>query len=159
MDFPCWVSKMCREDLCIYAANIINTMIKTKQCPTLWKMAEMHPLTKVLHPKIYKGFRPISLLWHMVKVAESAFLKLYKYEVVPTIKPHQYAYLSSLGAVDALVKMVDDWTLMLDDKNTVGEQVILKDFSKLLAVKIHPGIVKLCEKFLCTWIHITECSM
>ena len=57
--------------------------------------------------------------------------------------------------------MVDDWTRMLDKKNTHGVQIILKDFSKafdrmqhsifaekLRSMDIHPGIIKLCMDFL-----------
>ena len=67
----------------------------------------------------------------------------------------------TLGTMDALVKMIDDWTIMMDSKDNVGVQVILKDFSKafdrmqpsifvekLQDLAIHPGLIKLCMDFL-----------
>ena len=70
-------------------------------------------------------------------------------------------YWQSVGTTDALVKAIDDWTLELDKNETVGIQVILKDFSKafdrmqpgllvrkLMDMDVHPGLITLCKDFL-----------
>ena len=116
----------------------------------------------VPHPKTYKDYWPISVIWHIGKIAQTAFLKIYKAHVIPKLSAHQYAYIPSLGTVNTRVKMIDDWTIMMDskDKDNVGVQVILKDFSKafdmqpsifvekLQNLANHPGLIKLCMDFL-----------
>ena len=87
-DYPSWISKQCCEDLCIPVTNIINAMLKNGQYPKLWKSAEIRPLKKVPHLKTYKDYRPISLLSHIGKIAETAFLKIYKAHVIPKLSAH-----------------------------------------------------------------------
>ena len=129
-------------------------MIQDGQYPKLWKTAEIRPLKKVPHLKTYKDYQPISLLWHIGKIAETAFSKIYKAHVIPKLSAHQYAYIPSLGTVDTRVKMIDDCTILMDSKDNVGVQVILKDFSKafdrmqpsifmekIQDLAIHPGLL------------------
>ena len=96
-------------------------MIKTQKCSKLWKIAEIRPLKKVQNPGTYNDYRPVSPLWHIKKVAETAFHTIYKQHVIPKLNTNQYAYLTSSDTTDAFMKMVDDWTRMLDQKknNTI----------------------------------------
>ena len=59
-------------------------------------------------------------------------MKIYRTEVLPKLKDHQYAYLPSLGTTDALVKLVDDWTKILDSKDNFGIQSTTQRFLQSL---------------------------
>ena len=71
-DFPTWVSKKGQEDLCIPIHDIINTMLADGVYPDLWKQAQIVPIPKTKPPDKCKDFRPISLLYHLGKIAEQA---------------------------------------------------------------------------------------
>jgi hypothetical protein len=108
--------------------------------PQKWKDAEVCPLKKVQCPTQNKDFRPISLLWHCRKVAEQLAMERYKKQVIPKLCSNQFAYLPKLGTADALVTAIDDWTCELDKKDTMGIQLIFKDFSKAFD-KMQPSIL------------------
>ena len=63
------------EDQCIPVTDIINTMLETNQYPSEWKKAEVRPLKKVKNPTKLSDYRPISLLYHIGKVAEDFILQ------------------------------------------------------------------------------------
>ena len=124
----------------------------------MWDL--IRPLKKVPAPSSYKDHQPISLLWHLGKIAEQPMMILCK-EVTPKLTDIQYAYLPSLGTTDVLVKVTDDWTLELDHKSNICIQAILKDFSKafdrmqpeiivqkLIAMEVYMGVVTLCKHFV-----------
>ena len=73
-DFPVWISKDGCEDICIPLHNIINTMLADCEYPDLWKRAQITPAPKVRQPNMLKDFRPISLLFHLGKVAEQVIV-------------------------------------------------------------------------------------
>ena len=45
-DFPSWVSKERKEDICIPLHNIINGMLAHGQYPVMWKRAQVTPVPK-----------------------------------------------------------------------------------------------------------------
>jgi hypothetical protein len=160
-DFPSWITKECVEDICVPVTEIINSMLEQRQYPARYKTAEVRPLKKVTTPNSFKDYRPISLLWRLGKIMEKAMMSIYKPVVLPALKTNQFAYLPSLGTVDALVSAVDDWTIALDSKQNIGIQAVLKDFSKafdkmspniLLAklsnMNVNGGLIRLCKDFL-----------
>ena len=71
-DFPTRASKEGRERLCIPIHDIINTMLANGVYPDLWKQALIVPIPKTKLPDKCKDFRPISLLYHLRKIAEQA---------------------------------------------------------------------------------------
>ena len=83
-------------------------------------------------------------------------VNIYKAYVIRKLHEKQYAYMSSQGIADAIVKAIDDWTLELDQNGTIGIQAILREFSKafdrmqpeirahkLVDMSIHLGLVAL----------------
>lgn len=139
-DFPSWVSKECREDLCIPIQHIVNTMPSTGEFPNLWKQAEVTPLPKTAKPTSYKDFRPISLLYHLSKVAEQVIINKLKPGLNDIIKSDQYAYQPKIGTVDALLQLVDDITSSIDGFGVKYVQLASIDFSKAFD-RLQPQIV------------------
>ena len=129
-DFPSWISRDFHEELCVPLTDIINTMLRERHYPVMWKRAEVIPLKKVSSPSLCKEFRPISLLYHCGKIAEFFFTKELKKYLIPKIPEYQYAYQKNKGTTDALIYTLDRWTSMLDHKDNAYVEAILADFSK-----------------------------
>ena len=55
---------------------MINTMLSEDEYPNPWKMAQTVPIPKVKQPSISKKFRPVSLIFHLEKVAEQVSLNI-----------------------------------------------------------------------------------
>ena len=102
--------------------------------PSLWKQAEVIPIEKVANPSEAKDSPPISLLYHCSKIAEYFLMKEYKKQILPRVNKNQLAYQKRLGTVDALVYNLDNWTQMLDSKNTVAVNVVFKDHTYKLCL-------------------------
>jgi hypothetical protein len=139
-DYPAWISKLCCEDICTPLTDIINQMFKERHFPDKWKAAEVVPLLKTNSPSQCSDYRPISLLWHLGKIAEFFINKRLKSQMLCKLQPNQYAYLTGIGCTDAIVAAIDDWTCALDDSKNIGVQAILYDFSKAFD-KMQPDIL------------------
>ena len=139
-DFPTWLSKECCEDICIPIHDIINCMLSTGRYPTLWKRAQVAPQPKIKNPSEYKHYRPISLLFHLGKLAESVIIDKMRSKIELIIKPDQYAYRPKLSTTDALLQYLDDLTALLDRKDVKFVQSACLDFSKAFD-RLQPSIV------------------
>ena len=159
-DFPAWVSKLGKEDICIPLHNIFNCILSTGDFPDFWKMAQIVPLPKVSHPTVYKDFRPISLLFHLGKLAEQVVINKLKGVLCDVIANNQYAYRSKVGTTDAILQLIDDCTLDLDHPNSKYVQLASLDFSKafdrlqptilidkMLSYGVKPNILRIIEVF------------
>ena len=158
-DYPSWVSRNNAELLAEPIADIINSILSTSIYPTIWKKAEVSPLPKTASPSTCKEFRPISLLYHLSKIAEK-FINRELSKYVPS-DPCQYAYTKNVGTTDALVKVITDISTTLDRKDVYAVQALYLDFSKafdlmrpdILAEKmntmnINPSLINLVVNFL-----------
>lgn len=159
-DFPSWVSNNNAHFLAQPLTNIINSILQTGKFPRLWKRAEITPLNKVRSPQTFKELRPISLLFHLGKVAESVLSNLIKQEL-PQLKD-QYAYTKQRSTTDALVKFSTDIAYNLDKKDTLAVQALMLDFSKafdrllpdytvrkLLHLGVQPYLIQVVKSFFC----------
>lgn len=158
-DFPSWVSKNNATVIHKPMHDIINTILQSGTYPSLWKKAEVAPIKKIKNPKEYKDMRPISLLFHLGKIAEKAVNTLLQKEV-PSFS-NQYAYTRTIGTNDALVKFTTDIVKHLENDSTIAVQALLIDFSKafdrmrpdilvrrMLELNISPPLIKVVQSFL-----------
>jgi len=74
-DYPSWVSQRFATDLFLPITDIINTIVMTRIFPDRWKKSAIKLLPKIPQPSTFQDYRPISLLHHLSKVAESVFTK------------------------------------------------------------------------------------
>ena len=139
-DYPTWLSKEGREDICVPVHDIINSMLQSGQYPDFYKRAQITPLPKVSHPKLYKDFRPVSLLFHIGKLCEQVIVNKLKSSVQTAISSSQFAYRPKLGTTDAILQLIDDCTADLDDPDNKYVQMACLDFSKAFD-KLQPNIV------------------
>ena len=159
MDFPSWLSRNNAHILCKPMTDIINAIITSGTFPAIWKTAEISPIQKVKNPSQYKDLRPISLLYHLSKIAEKAIVHHLRADL-PTFT-NQYAYTKGLSTTDALVRLTTDIIKSLDDKETIATQLLLLDFSKafdrmrpdlavekLLKLEVRPALISVVKSFL-----------
>ena len=139
-DFPTWVSKEGREDICIPMHNIINKMLADGEYPDFWKQSQVKPLPKTKQPAQLKDYRPISLLFHLGKVAEQAIVNKLKGPLKDVFASNQYAYRPKLGTTDAILQLIYDTTADLDLFESKFVQLASLDFSKAFD-KLQPSIV------------------
>jgi hypothetical protein len=160
-DYPTWVSLEGREDVSIPLCDILNEMLTSLEYPNMWKRAQVNPIPKTPSPSKFKDCRPISLLFHLGKVAEDVIINKMRGKLEEIIEPHQYAYQHKLGTVDALIQLLEDFSHHLDKANTKFIQSAALDFSKafdrlqpsLLISKMQmygfaPGVTTLVADFL-----------
>ena len=161
-DYPTWVSVECAEDLCIPVHHIVNCMLSSRKYPDIWKRAQIAPQPKCTSPTEYKQYRPISLLFHIGKLAEEVVIRKMRHKLDAVIKPTQYAYKAGVSTTDALLQYVDDYTKFLDDAKTKFVQSACLDFSKafdrlqpsivvnkMRSLNFDENIVRLISNFLC----------
>ena len=139
-DYPTWLSVECVEDICIPVHHIINCMLTTAEYPDLWKRAQISPIPKCSSPAEFKHFRPISLLFHIGKLAEEVIVRKMRSKLDEVIKPSQYAYRPGISTTDALLQYVDDFTKFLVDQKNKFVQSACLDFSKAFD-RLQPSIV------------------
>ena len=144
-DFPPWISKAACEDLCVPVTNILNCMLRTNKYPEIWKQAEIRPIKKIKNPSCPGDYRPISLLHHLGKIAEQVILQRLKSGLGFKLNNNQYAYQQKRSTTDALLHIIHDWCLQLDDIKTSHVTATLIDMSKAFD-KMNPNI--LIEKLL-----------
>ena len=146
-DYPPWVTKLCYEDLCVPITDIVNQSLQEAKYPTLYKQAEITPVPKHNSPASPKDYRPISLLWHVGKVAENFINKQLRAFLLPKLHSNQFAYMDGVGCTDALVSLLDDVTRILDNDENIGSQLILYDFSKAFDMMQHSLLLSKLRRF------------
>ena len=129
-DYPTWLSKEGREDICVPVHDIINSMLQSGQYPDFYKRAQITPLPKVSHPKLYKDFRPVSLLFHIGKLCEQVIVNKLKSSVQTAISSSQFAYRPKLGTTEAILRLIDNCAADLDDSDNKYLQMACLDCSK-----------------------------
>ena len=139
-DFPTWVSLDAMEDICLPLHNIINAMLTSTEFPNKWKQAHITPIPMISMPSQYKHFRPISLHYHLGKLAEDVVINKLKYKLTEIVDVNQFAYQSKIGTVDAVMQLVDDITNELDKPNIKCMQLASVDFSKAFD-RLQPAVL------------------
>ena len=138
-DYPTWISLEGREDICIPLLDIINTMLVTGEYPDMWKRAEVIPLPKITSPHMYKQYRPISLLFHLGKLAERVIISKMADTLTRIIELNQYAYQPNVCTTDFL-HILDDNLSQLDKPSVKFVQSTCLDFSKAFD-RLLPSII------------------
>ena len=146
-DYPPWVTKLRYEDLCVPITDIVNQSLQEAKYPMLYKQAEITPVPEHNSPASPKDYRPISLLWHIGKVAENFINKQLRAFLLPKLHSNQFAYMDGVGCTDALVSLLDDATKLLDNDDNFGSQLILYDFSKAFDMMHHSLLSSKLRRF------------
>ena len=128
--------------------NIINESLSSGMVPTSFKTATVKPLLKkpTLDPNNLKNYRPISNLPFLSKVLERIVLLQLKPHLSENnlLSTHQSAYRSNHSCETALLKVVNDILLALDDDNV--SVLLLLDLSAAFDTIDHDILLTRLEK-------------
>jgi len=132
-----------------YITHIFNSVIETQTWPQRWKNADVIPLPKDKIPN-YNNIRPISILSTLSKCLE----KLFKDKLMPyyikSIDSSQHGFIPMGSTSSALIALVNQILVHLDQRNTYGVSIISFDIKKAFDKVKHQLLLdKLC-KFLPT---------
>ena len=108
--------------------DILNCMIRTCTFLDRWKAAQVVPVPKTCQPTSCKDYRPISLLFHLGKLAEQVILDRILPRLNDVLDCNQFAYRQSLGTTDALTQFMHNVVSALDHSSTTHVQCAFLDF-------------------------------
>ena len=84
-----------------FSALYLNRLQKT-----FYKQAQVTPLPKVSHPKLYKDLCLESLLFHIGELCEQVIVNKLKSRVQTAISSSQFAYRPKLGTTEAFSSLL-----------------------------------------------------
>ena len=140
---PLKIIKSCANTIDSHITNIINQDIERNRYSEEAKSALVRPIYKKDDRSKIKNYRPISLLNGLSKVYERYLHdKLTSYSV-KVLSQFVAAYRKSYSSNHVLLRLIEEWKTLLDNKNFVG--TVLMDLSKafdciphdLLIAKLH----------------------
>jgi hypothetical protein len=109
---------------------IFNFSLQHGAFPTVWKSANILPVSKVKNPLTCKDFRPISILCALGKVFEKiVHTQIYDYAISNNLlDPLQSGFRKKHSAISALIKITDDLRRSIDNRKL--SILVLLDYSK-----------------------------
>ena len=137
--------------------NLFNLSISTGKFPSAWKVGRITPIPKGTNSSHPSRYRPISVLPVISKLIErhvkdivESFIKS-----ISPISTRQWGFMSKRSTVSALIRVVDDWLLALDQGFEIC--VIFFDISKAFDTVPHVDLLRKLDqlgldKYLVRWI-------
>ena len=131
--------------------HLFNNFLKFSFVPDQWKNAHITPIPKISIPSSPLDYRPISVLSVMGKIMERVIAKyIINYTKNLWINNEQYGFLPGFGTVDAIIQVIDDWSLAKDNKKEII--AIFFDFAKAFDLVKHHILLKKLQKYLPEWL-------
>ena len=108
--------------------KLINYFITNRLWPTIWKSSNITPVFKKTDETNKTCYRPVSVLPALSKIYEKVVADQVYHAFAPSLSPNLSGYLTGHSCCTALLKMVEDWRLSLDNREAVATLAI--DLSK-----------------------------
>ena len=142
--------------------NLFNLSIATGTFPTEWKTGRITPIPKGTNSSHPSGYRPISVLPAISKLIEhhiKSIIESFLNSNSP-ISSRQWGFMSKRSTVSALIRVVEDWLLALDQGleicvvffdvskafDTVPHLDLLRKLSEL---GLNPNLIRWIKSYLC----------
>ena len=77
-------------------------MLKSREYPDLWKLAQIAPQPICNSTTGYNQYRPIPQVFYSGKLAEEVTIRKMRHKLDAVIQPSQYAYKAGVSTTDAL---------------------------------------------------------
>ena len=119
--------------------RLINHFITNRLWPTVWKSSNISPVFKKDDETKKTCYRPVSILTALSKIYERVVTDQIYTAFVPRLSPNLSGYLSGHSCCTALLKMVEDWRLRLDDREAVATVAV--DLSKAFDSVCHTLLI------------------
>ena len=119
--------------------DIFNQCISSNIFPDGAKPADVVPLFKKGDNLTIKNYRPVSILPSMSKILERIIHEQLKTFLQEVLDHRISAYRAGYSCQYALLRLIEDWKLALEQKKHVGS--VLMDLSKAFDCLAHPLII------------------
>ena len=138
---------MVAEIICSPLTHIINAFIENNRFPTLWKLARIVPINKVVRPTEKSHFRPIAILPALSKIFERTVCN----QLIEFIDKRQLykdtvtGFRKGFSTGTALLKVRDDIkkAMSASELSIIG----LIDFSKAFDTISHDTLIRTLHKY------------
>ena len=112
--------------------TLFNSSLSQKEIPDDWRLANISPIFKKGKKEIPSNYRPVSLTCIASKILES-FVRdhiITHMKINRLLSNRQFGFLSGRSTVLQLLKVLDNWTELLNEKSRPGIDAIYMDFQK-----------------------------
>ena len=124
---------------------LYQTSLQTGVLPAAWKKANITAIHKKGSKRVAGNYRPVSLINIICKVMESivgdALVKYMKDSLLFTDR--QFGFLGGRSTTLQLLKVLDDWTEVLDSGSYVD--MVYCDFMKAFDTVLHGRLIQVIE--------------
>jgi len=108
--------------------KLISYFITNRLWPTIWKSSNITPVFEKVDETNKTCYRPVSVLPAVSKIYEKVVTDQVCHAIVPILSRNFSAYLTGHSSCTALLKMVEDSRLSLDNREAVARLAV--DLSK-----------------------------
>ncbi|CAH2084689.1 unnamed protein product [Euphydryas editha] len=154
---PAIVLKQCAPELCPVLTRLFALSYHTRQVPSSWKTAHVHPVPKKGDRSDPSNYRPIAITSLLSKVMERVInTKLLRYlEEHDLISDRQYGFRHGRSTGDLLVYLTHRWASAIESQ---GEALAVSlDMAKAFDRVWHRGLLSKLPSYglpegLCKWV-------
>ncbi|CAH2094107.1 unnamed protein product [Euphydryas editha] len=154
---PAMVLKQCAPELCPVLTRLFALSYHTRQVPSSWKTAHVHPVPKKGDRSDPSNYRPIAITSLLSKVMERVInTKLLRYlEEHDLISDRQYGFRHGRSTGDLLVYLTHRWASAIESQ---GEALAVSlDMAKAFDRVWHRGLLSKLPSYglpegLCKWV-------
>jgi hypothetical protein len=143
--------KSARLEIAEILASLFNQCLQHSFVPEQFKRSNIVPIPKTPFPIDPSHFRPIALCSEVAKVVErgiSQFIHSITWKLWRLNK--QYGFIPGKSTMDAIVQVIEDWNLALDEKLIII--AIFFDFAKAFDLVDHEILLTKLQRYLPAWL-------
>jgi len=152
---PNVIYKKCNLSLSLPVTNIYNCSLQTHTIPQIWKTSNIIPAPKSSNINL-DNIRPISLLPTPIRILEKIILSHIQPDIISKLDPFQFGFRPKHSTTSAIIKLLDQVTLLLESPSVKSVTILAYDMSKAFDKVNHSILLSKLKKFIspqiCNWL-------